>query len=44
MENKNETSNSLESSKKSITEDSSEKTKNTQEKDISDTKSIKTQT
>ena len=44
MENKNETSNSLGSSKKSITEDFSEKTKTTQEKDKSDTKSIKTQT
>ena len=41
---KNEASNSLGSSKKSITEDFSEKSKNTQEKDKSDTKSIKTTT
>ena len=41
---KNEASNSLESSKKSITEDSFEKSKNVQDKDKSDTKSIKTTT
>ena len=44
MENKNETSNSLSSSKKSISEDFYEKTKNTQEKDKFDIKSIRTQT
>ena len=44
MENKNEAPNSLGSSKKSMTEDLSEKTKTTQEKVKSDTKSIKTQT
>ena len=43
MENKNETSNSLSSSKKSISEDFYEKTKNTQEKDKFDIKSIRTQ-
>ena len=44
MEIKNEANNSLDSSKKSITEDLIEKPKNTQEKDKSDTKSIKTTT
>ena len=44
MEIKNEANNSLDSSKKSITEELIEKPKNTQEKDKSDTKSIKTTT
>ena len=44
MEGKNEASNSLESSKKSITEELVEKSKNNQEKDKSDSKSIKTTT
>ena len=44
MENKNETSNSLSSSKKSISEDFYEKSKNTQEKDKFDIKSTRTQT
>ena len=44
MEIKNEASTSLESSKKSITEELLEKSKNIQDKDKSDTKSIKTTT
>ena len=44
MENKNESSNSLSSSKKSINDDISEKSKNLQEKPKSDTKSTTTRT
>ena len=44
MENKNEAPNSLSASKNSISEDFYEKTKNNQDKDKSDIKSIKTQT
>ena len=44
MENKNEAPNSLSASKNSISEDFYEKTKNNQDKDKSDIKSIRTQT